>query len=441
MGTQNRLGRKTAAASRRRGVAGRIAATAASALLTWGMATASHAQAPSGMGFVWGDEFDGAGSSAQPNSGTWTYDTGGGGWGNNELEVYTSNSDNAHDIWDGTGTDSQALQIKATNSGGTWYSARLKTQGVHSFGPYGYFETRCKFPNGGQGYWPAFWMLGTNIGSVGWPACGEIDIAEEIDGQWDNHQSLHMPGWDPTLSTVPNSSTTTYHTYGANWQPGYVTFYVDGNATGTFSEGGGGTWEFDNQTMFLLLNLAVGGNWPGYPNSGTAGTGYFDVDYVRQYEWGAPTIPNGTYKIIACTTGNALDCYGYGNTDGTPIQLWPYAGTNNQKWQIVNLNNGYYSIRTINPDGSVGISLDCTGCSPNDGTVVELWDYWGGVCQQWGINQSIGGTWTISTAQAKSDGTHDVLDGQSCSGANSTRILLWSYDGGGCQQRWDIVPQ
>ena len=254
------------------------------------------------MGLVWSDEFTGASSNASPSGANWNYDTGGGGWSNNELEVYTSNWDNAHMIWDGTGTDSQALQIKATNGGGTWYSARLKTAGKVSFGPYGYYETRCKFPNAGNGYWPAFWFLGNNIGSVGWPSCGEIDVAEEIDGQWENHQSLHMPGWDPTLVTSPNSSTTTYHNYGANWQPGYVSFYVDGNQTGTFSRGGGGTWEFDGQTMYMLLNCAVGGNWPGNPDGGTQGTGYFDVDYVRQYEYIGDTL----YQNVTLTSGGEL---------------------------------------------------------------------------------------------------------------------------------------
>jgi hypothetical protein len=152
---------------------------------------------------------------------------------------------------------------------------------------------------------------------------------------------------------------------------------------------------------------------------------------------GASTIPNGVYEIAAATTGNALDCYGNGNGNSTPIQLWPYANTNNQKWQVNSLNNGYYSIRTINPDGTIGRSLDCTGCSPNDNTYIELWDWnRNSSCQQWAITPTTGGKFKISTAGTKSDGTHDVLDGQGCSGANNTRILLWSWGGGGCQQEW-----
>lgn len=272
-----------------RTVAAFIGSTALGAMLFFSVVAPSFAQAPSGMTEVWSDEFTGAATGAQPNPATWTYDLGAGGWGNSELETYVNSQANAHMIWDGTGTDSQALQIEAqtwNNNGNIqWYSARIKTEGIHSFGPYGYYEARCKFPNAGDGYWPAFWLLGNNINSVGWPACGEIDIAEEINGQWQNHQSLHMPNWNPTLVTTPNSSTTTYHNYGANWQPGYITFYVDGAATGTFSEGGGGTWEFDGQTMFILLNLAIGGAWPGNPDGTTSANGNFDIDYVRQYEY------------------------------------------------------------------------------------------------------------------------------------------------------------
>ncbi|MEO7719721.1 MAG: RICIN domain-containing protein [Capsulimonas sp.] len=413
----------------------RTAALAASALALLGMGQTSHAQAPGGMGLVWADEFSDARLGATPAGVYWNYDTGGGGWGNNELQNYTSNADNAHEVFDGSGTDSSVMQIKATNSGGTWYSARLKTAGKVSMGPYGYYEARCKFPNGGKGYWPAFWFLGNNIGSVGWPTCGEIDVAEEINGQWENHQSLHMPGWDPTLQTTPNSSTTTYHNYGVNWQPGYCAFYVDGAFTGQFNQGGGGNWVFNNQTMYMLLNLAVGGNWPGNPDGSTAGTAYFNVDYVRQYQNGAPAIQDGVYEISASTTGNTLDCWQAGSGNGTVIKIDTYHQGNNQLWQVTNLNNGYYSIRTVNG----GRSLDCTGCSPNDGTQIELWDWNGAACQQWQISQTSGGRFVIATAGTKSNGQHDVLDGSGCSGAAGANVLLWSWGGGGCQQTWDFI--
>ena len=243
----------------------------------------------SAWGITWSDEFTGASSAAQPWVGNWQYDLGGGGWGNGELETYVSSWANAHMIWDGTGTDSQALQIEAqTDSNGNWYSARINTAphngGGHLVVPGSYVEFRCKFPNAGQGYWPACWMLGTVGGN--WPACGEIDVAEEIDGQWENHQSLHMPNWNPTVVQTVNQSTTTYHNYGAWWPAdgSSITFNVDGVNQATWYAGTAGTWEFyNNNKFFILINLAIGGYFPGNPNSGTQDNGNFDVDYVRQW--------------------------------------------------------------------------------------------------------------------------------------------------------------
>jgi hypothetical protein len=240
----------------------------------------------SAWGITWSDEFTGINNP--PWAGNWQYDTGGGGWGNNELETYVNSLANCHIVSDGTGTDSQTLRFEAqTDTGkwnGHWYSARINTASHHLVVPGSYVEYRCKFPNSGQGYWPAAWMLGTVGGT--WPACGEIDVAEEVDGQWENHQSLHMPNWNPTVVNTINSSTTTYHNYGAWWPAdgSSITFNVDGNNTATFSKGGGGTWEFNtNNKFFIILNLAIGGNFPGNPNSSTAVNGNFFVDYVRQY--------------------------------------------------------------------------------------------------------------------------------------------------------------
>ncbi|MEO7717311.1 MAG: RICIN domain-containing protein, partial [Capsulimonas sp.] len=154
---------------------------------------------------------------------------------------------------------------------------------------------------------------------------------------------------------------------------------------------------------------------------------------------GASTIPNGVYEIVATTTGNALDCLNTNNGNNTPIQVYQWGGFNSQKWQINSLNNGYYSIRTINPDGTIGRSLDCSGCNPNNGTLIQLYDFVNRDCQQWAIDQISTGNYRISTAGTKSDGTHDVLDGQNCSGANNTRIQLWAWNGGGCQQLWSFI--
>jgi len=237
-------------------------------------------------GITWSDEFTGINN--QPWSGNWSFETGGGGFGNGELETYVNSWANCHIVSDGTGTDGQAMQFEAqTDNGqwnGNWYSARINTYGKHFVVPGSYVEYRCKFPNSGQGYWPAGWMLGTVGGN--WPACGEIDVAEEVDGQWENHQSLHMPNWNPTVVWTVDHSTTTYHNYGAWWPAdgSSITFNMDGNNSATYTRGGGGTWEFNNNNkFFIILNLAIGGFFPGNPNSGTQVNGNFLVDYVRQY--------------------------------------------------------------------------------------------------------------------------------------------------------------
>jgi len=260
----------------------RIASGRVMILAVAGILLAAGAPRASAWGITWSDEFTGVNNG--PWAGNWSFETGSGGFGNNELETYVSSWANCHIVWDGTGTDSQALQIEAQQDNqGRWYSARINTAGHHTFGPYGYMEYRCKFPNSGKGYWPAGWMLGTNIGSVGWPTCGEVDVAEEVNGQWENHQSLHMPGWDPTVVWTVNQSTSTYHNYGAWWQPGFITFNMDGHNSATFSRGGGGNWVFDNQRLFVILNLAIGGNFPGNPDGSTRANGNFDIDYVREY--------------------------------------------------------------------------------------------------------------------------------------------------------------
>lgn len=241
-----------------------------------------------GWGISWQDNFTGINN--QPNSAYWSFDTGNnGGWGNHELETYVTSWANCHVISDGTGTDNQALQIEAqTDSSGRWYSARINTNGKHSFGAGTYLEFNCKFPNAGQGYWPACWCLGTSGGT--WPANGEIDVAESIDNAEGNWQTLHMPGWNPGTGeySVPNA-TTQYHRYGMwlNTDGSYINFEYNGNVVDTIyasSAPGGSTWEFwPPRQFYILINLAIGGSFPGNPNSGTQDNGNFDIDYVQQW--------------------------------------------------------------------------------------------------------------------------------------------------------------
>ncbi|KRD10861.1 glycoside hydrolase [Flavobacterium sp. Root901] len=225
---------------------------------------------------LWSDEFDVDGA---PNTSKWGYNTGtGDGWGNNELEYYTTRPENVI-ISNGT------LKIKAIKEeymGSHYTSTRMLTKGKFSF-KYGRAEVRAKLPVGG-GTWPAFWMLGDNIDTAGWPLCGEVDILESVGNNPDvNHSSLHSPGRsgntpDTKTVTVPNSATE-FHIYAAEWSAESIKFYVDDNLFYTYVNSASTPF---NQNFFLILNLAMGGNFGGAvdPNFTSA---TFEVDYVRVY--------------------------------------------------------------------------------------------------------------------------------------------------------------
>jgi beta-glucanase (GH16 family) len=247
---------------------------------------------PSGWTLTWSDEFSGANGSA-PDSSKWTYDIGGGGWGNQELESYTSRPENAQ-IQNGNLVIT-AQQENYTGSDGitrNYTSARLKTQNLFSQA-YGRFEARIKTPKG-QGMWPAFWMLGSDIAQDHWPKCGEIDIMENIGREPGIvHGSLH----GPSSNSLTSDQTSTvslpagqnysddFHVYAIDWTPGTVSFFVDANNYATFTQAqwpAGGQWVFDHP-FFIILNVAVGGVWPGSPDATTQFPQQMLVDYVRVY--------------------------------------------------------------------------------------------------------------------------------------------------------------
>jgi beta-glucanase (GH16 family) len=248
---------------------------------------------------IWSDEFNGPAQS-QPDPANWTYDTGANGWGNEELEIYCAWASNAAPCSSNTpsayiGGDGY-LHIVARDLGkGVYTSARLKTQGLQSF-QYGRIEARIKIPEG-QGIWPAFWMLGDNITTVDWPASGENDIMENIGKEPSiTHSSLHMTGGDLTEKyTLPNGEklASAFHIYGTIWSPGKIQFYLDTptNIYATFTPANlpaTAHWPFDGGKFFIILNVAVGGHWPGNPNATLALPQEMLVDYVRVYREPAP---------------------------------------------------------------------------------------------------------------------------------------------------------
>jgi len=243
----------------------------------------STTPSPTPTSQTWADEFDGP-ANTLPDATRWTYDLGNNnGWGNRELETYTNSVQNVH--LDGSGH----LIIHADRSDSGYTSARIKTQGLFS-ARYGRIEARIRLPFG-QGIWPAFWALGTNITSVGWPQCGEIDIMENIGREPSvNHGSTHGPGYSggnsvTGLFMLPGGArfSDDFHVFAVQWAVQTITFSVDGVAYKTVTPSSlpsGASWVFDSP-FFLILNVAVGGNFPGNPDGTTQFPQDMIVDYVR----------------------------------------------------------------------------------------------------------------------------------------------------------------
>lgn len=240
---------------------------------------------------VWNDEFNGW-KGDTPDRSKWVIETGGDGWGNNELEYYTNRVQNVQ-------VNQGNLIIMAHHEGYSdsqgafrgYTSARLKTQGKFSQ-RYGRFEARIKIPEG-QGLWPAFWMLGDDFGKVKWPICGEIDIMENIGKEPGTvHGTIHGPGYSGDKGigspyTLPDGKKLAddFHVFAVEWEPQAIHFYVDDKLYATRTPAdlpAGAKWVFDHP-FFIVLNLAVGGNWPGEPDVHTKFPQSMLVDYVRVY--------------------------------------------------------------------------------------------------------------------------------------------------------------
>ena len=227
---------------------------------------------------AWSDEFE----APTLDTLTWTPEIGNGpsGWGNNELEYYTDRPENVR-------IENGVLVIEAREEafGGFGYtSARLKTQGKKTF-QYGIIEARIQSPSG-TGLWPAFWMMGEDISTVGWPGCGEVDIMEN-KGTNTVYQYAHWLN-DDTGSKNSSGTTTSadiaqYHVYSVRWDQNAIEYYIDGALRHSVDVTPGTMTEY-HQQFFLLLNLAVGGNFTGRPRRTTAFPAQLLVDWVRVYQ-------------------------------------------------------------------------------------------------------------------------------------------------------------
>jgi beta-glucanase (GH16 family) len=234
-----------------------------------------------GKTLVWSDEFD----DEAINLDNWTYDLGGHGWGNQELQVYTNSSDNAY-VANGN------LMIVAEDEGSHYSSARLKSIGLQEF-QYGRLDVRAVLPQG-QGIWPAIWMLGANFPSAGWPACGEIDIMELIGSSpnlvhgtvhyGDSYQSHQYVGNGTSIGFAETFSDE-FHVFSIEWNEEGIEWFLDDVPFFSVDNDVSGSQNYPfHEPFFFIMNVAVGGLWPGYPDATTSFPQFMAVDYVRVYQ-------------------------------------------------------------------------------------------------------------------------------------------------------------
>ncbi|WP_230685034.1 glycoside hydrolase family 16 protein [Cellulomonas sp. JZ18] len=419
--------RRHAGAARLTAAVTALLAAAAGAVVA--VVTAPPAAAAPGD-VVWQQEFDGPAGSA-PDPAVWNHDLGAGGWGNAELQEYTASR--ANSALDGQGN----LVITARREpDGRYTSARLQTNDKVEI-RYGRVEARIQIPRG-QGIWPAFWMLGADFPQNTWPNSGEIDVMENIGREPHLvHGTVHGPGYSGgagLLGTYQHpqgwSFADTFHTFAVDWRPGEITWSVDGNVYHRVTPAslGGRTWVFD-KPFFLILNVAVGGQWPGYPDATTQLPQQMRVDYVRVYDNGATGggTGGGTGAELPTGTGTVrvddrlcLDVPWADPRDGNPIQVVTCNGNAAQSW-------------TRGADGTVralGKCLDVAGGGTANGTVVQLWTCNGTPAQRWTYDA---GSRALRNPQSgrclDAVGGTPVFDGQ--------RVQVWDCTGA-ANQRWTL---
>jgi beta-glucanase (GH16 family) len=233
---------------------------------------------PGPLSLVWSDEFN---VDGLPNPAKWGYDlgTGSGGWGNNEVQYYTNRSDNAVCI-----NGNLKITLKKENfSGSNYTSARLLTKDKFAF-KYGKVEARAKLPVG-RGTWPAIWSLGSNIGTASWPACGEIDIMEHIGNDLNKifgtlHYTGRSGGNANGNSRIISNATTEFHLYTLEWDANFIKIYVDNDLFHTVQNTASLPF---NQDFFLIMNVAMGGNFGGTVDPNFVESS-MEVDYIRVYQ-------------------------------------------------------------------------------------------------------------------------------------------------------------
>ncbi|HTE53240.1 MAG TPA: family 16 glycosylhydrolase [Kofleriaceae bacterium] len=356
------------------------------AIAVLGIALPASAQT---WNLVWSDEFNGP-SGAFPDASRWSYDVGNnGGWGNGESEFYCAAGSNAapcsaaspNAFMNGGGS----LVIRARrDAGGTWTSTRMHTSGKFSV-QYGRIEARMRLV-AATGLWPAFWMLGSNIGSVGWPSCGETDIMEWVVnyGPSVTSSALHGPGYSGggnigVSAGFPNGTRVDdpgYHVYGVIWSPDQIQFYRDSttNVIRTITPAnlpGGATWAY-NHPFFLILNQAVGGNWFPGPDGSTPAINDVLVDYVRVYQAGSsPPPPGGAVGIRASANNTFVSAENAGASplvaNRPTISAW-------EQFRVIDNGDGTISLQAVVNGRYVAADLENGGRLIASRTSIGTWE-------------------------------------------------------------------
>jgi beta-glucanase (GH16 family) len=379
-------------------------------------------------GITWQDEFN-APAGTPVDGSRWTAEIGGGGWGNNERQYYTNSTSNA--VHDGQGNLVITARRENPNNYQCHYgrceytSARLITRDKFAQA-YGKFEARIKIPRG-QGIWPAFWMLGDNFGSVGWPNAGEIDIMENVGKEPNTvYGTVHGPGYSGGAGitggrTIGRPLADDFHTYAIEWEPNLIRWFLDGQEYHRITPAnlGGNRWVFDHP-FFMLLNVAVGGNWPGMPDASSTYPQSMVVDYVRVNSWtsgGGGDGGGGTGNAIVSNWHNkCIDVPGSNFNDGQRLAVWDCHGGANQKFEFVN-----GTLRTQNNK-----CMDVAWGSRDNGAAIQLATCNGGPAQQFVLSQA------GDLVNPQADKCVDIAD---WNGTNGALLQQWDCSGG-ANQKW-----
>jgi beta-glucanase (GH16 family) len=369
-----------------------------------------------GWRLTWSDEFTGAAGTA-PDATRWSRETGGGGWGNAELQYFTDGAENS--ALDGGGNAAITARAGGASGQSCWYgactytSARLTTMNGFTQA-YGRISARIKLPRG-QGIWPSFSALGANIDTVGWPAAGELNVVNSRGDKPATVESgLAGPGYSEWATTTLSSGTFAddYHTFTADWYPDHISFFVDGLLYHSqYRAPAGAGWVFDKPS-FLVLDISIGGNLPGNPDASTSFPQQMLVDWVRVYQTGPPVaavtgriagLAGKCVEAAGATSGNAVrlnQCNGSpeqswtmgtdgtvqamgrclstsGTANGTKTQLLDCDGTSAQVWQAQT------NRQLLNP--ASGKCLDVTDKRSDNGTPIQIWECWGASNQIWDV--------------------------------------------------------